>query len=203
MEEVTSESRYVRHRSVQSWLRDQTADAHSAAERAVMRALSPLGEASYGAYLQSVHRLFAALEAPLWAACSALVPDAAARGKAPWLREDLAALELPETLEPEVVLPAWREPLEALGAAYVLEGSTLGGPVLLGRVRAAGALPNGGDRGARFLTGYGSRNAAMWQAFRGALQAAGEGAADWAALRSGALAMFRAYEAAVTGASAR
>lgn len=202
MNEVTTDlALHARHRSIQGWLREETAGAHAAAERAVMRALTPLGRASYSRYLAHVHALYEALEPRLWHACAELVPDHALRLKAGWLRADLAALDW-ERLEPAVALPGFECPAYALGAAYVIEGATLGGPVLLARLRAAGVLEAQQSEGARFLSGYGSSNAAMWQAFRAALQDAGR-TEDRAQLRTGALAMFQAYEAALVETSAR
>jgi heme oxygenase len=202
MNEVTTDlAPHARCRSIQGWLREETAGAHAAAELAVMRALTPLGRASYSRYIARVHALYDALEPQLWRACAELVPDHALRLKVGWLRADLAALDV-KRFEPAVALPAFDCSAYALGAAYVIEGATLGGPVLLGRLRAAAVLDAQGSQGARFLSGYGASNAAMWQAFRVMLQDAGR-TADRAQLRDGALAMFRAYEAAIAEASVR
>ncbi len=168
-----------------------------------MRALSPIELPRYGAYLLRVHALYAALEPQLWDACGALVPDSAARFKTSWLRDDLAALGLGNGTLGHAPVPALADPYEALGAAYVIEGSTLGGPVLLARLRESGLLLQRSAGGARFLSGYGAHNAAMWRGFRTALQRAAHDAQRWPLLRKGALAMFRAYESAVMRASAR
>jgi heme oxygenase len=167
-----------------------------------MRCLTPLGPASYGRYLQRVHALYAALEPRLWSACAELVLDHALRVKESWLRADLTDLGCDRIAPSSLPLPSLASPLHALGAAYVVEGATLGGPVLLARLRTAGVLDPEHPGGARFLSGYGARNAAMWRAFRAALQAAGQ-SADRAPLRAGALAMFRAYDAAIGEASVR
>jgi heme oxygenase len=204
MEEVFTERLPRRaDRSVQTWLRERTAAAHASAERAVMGALSPLEPRRYGAYLQRVLALYEAVEPLLWSACGALVPDSASRLKLAWLREDLAALGLAHDPSARAPVPAITDPFEALGAAYVIEGSTLGGPVLLERLRASGLLLGRDAGGGRFLSGYGAENAAMWRAFRSALQNAAHDVQSWPALGRGALAMFRAYEAAVAQVSAR
>lgn len=190
-------------RSAQAWLRAVTADAHARAESAVMRALQPLSAARYGAYLQGVHALYAPLEPQLYGdALAGLLPDAAERRKVPWLLEDLAALGLapraPRAEAPRsdhTIVP--RDPLERWGAAYVLEGATLGGPVLLARLRAQGLLLDRERGGFRFLLGYGPRAGAMWHAFRTQLQRAVTMRSDWTALGAGALGMFAAFEAAI------
>jgi len=185
--------------SVHAWLRTFTAEAHARAEQAVMRALAPLGYERYGDYLERVLALYEPLEQALWssAALRIVLPDADLRRKVPWLREDLAALGREHrafAAPPE--LPSLETPLEQLGAAYVVEGATLGGRVLLARLRASGVL-HGSRRGARFLSGYGSQGAALWHAFRSALNGAACCQADWTRIGVGAVGTFRAYEAAI------
>lgn len=192
-------------RSVQGWLRTQTAGAHVAAEAAVMRALVPLSEARYGAYLRALLALYTPLEARLWSdrTLCELIPDAAARRKVPWLIDDLDELGLEVDASPRSTGMVLRDPLELLGAAYVLEGATLGGSVLLARLRSAGVFAQGGERGTRFLSGYGPQTAAMWRAFRANLQRAACAASDWSPLGHGALLTFGAFERALSRASGR
>ena len=59
------------------------------------------------------------------------------------------------------------DPAAAFGCAYVLEGSTLGGRVLLPLV--ADTLHLTADHGATFLASYGAEVPAMWQSFSAAL----------------------------------
>lgn len=169
-----------------------------------MSALTPIERPRYAAYLARVLALFEAIEPALWSACARFVPDAGQRFKSDWLRADLKALGASAASTNATAHASFElgGALEALGAAYVIEGSTLGGPVLLARLRAAGVVLDRERGGARFLSGYGAQNAAMWRAFRAALQAAALDAHDWPRIERGALAMFRAYERAITGAGA-
>jgi heme oxygenase len=187
-----------------SWLRTLTAHAHARAEHAVMRALTPLGYERYASYLERVLALYAPLEERLWSAPALrdLLRDTDQRRKTPWLLEDLAALGRAPVLDgraPE--LPALASPLEQLGAAYVVEGATLGGSVLLARLRGSGLLLDRNRGGARFLSGYGPETGARWHAFRSALREAACSRADWTAIGAGALATFRAFEAAISEAA--
>ena len=128
-----------------------------------MRALAPLSYERYADYLQRVLGLYAPLEAALWDSpeLQQLLPDADLRRKVPWLLEDLAALDRAPALDvAPPVLPSLASPLEQLGAAYVVEGATLGGGVLLARLRASGLLLDRNRRGTRFLSGYGAETAA-------------------------------------------
>ena len=52
-------------------------------------------------------------------------------------------------------------PLDAVGCLYVLEGSTLGGQIILRR--AAERLGIDADTGAGFFHGYGAQTGAMWR----------------------------------------
>ena len=60
-------------------------------------------------------------------------------------------------------LPDIGSETDALGCLYVLEGATLGGQVLLKRVRHQ--LNIDAARGAAFFAGYGERTGAMWRRF--------------------------------------
>ncbi len=69
-------------------------------------------------------------------------------------------------------LPALMEPVEALGALYVLEGSSLGRQVMLSKL--AERLDIRPDWAGHFFSGYGKQTGAMWQAFVAALNEAGQ-----------------------------
>ncbi|MBI0534900.1 biliverdin-producing heme oxygenase [Roseomonas sp. KE2513] len=98
------------------------------------------------------------------------------------LRDDLRALGT----EPEG-LPACPPPpihgrAEAMGSLYVMEGSTLGGRVILKRLDGLG-LPPGS---CRYFAGYGDGTGAMWMSFLQRLEAE----ADAPAVLRGARATF-------------
>lgn len=82
------------------------------------------------------------------------------RLKAPLLARDLAALPAAPRLSPSRVrLPGLPE---ALGALYVLEGSTLGGRVIGRHLRGRGLTP---ERGGAYFHAYGPDTGAMWRSF--------------------------------------
>ena len=98
----------------------------------------------------------------------ALAPPALAdRGKLVLLRRDLAALgmsaaEIDAIPSPEAPwLPATRP--EALGALYVMEGSTLGGKLI---VKALRRLPDWPLAAQSYFDPYGAETGARWQAFK-------------------------------------
>ena len=80
-----------------------------------------------------------------------------------------------------------REEAAVLGAAYVLEGATLGGQMLLSRIRRLGfhAL-----HGGVFLNGYGAAHAGMWRGFLELLAARDAAGLPRAAARTAACEVF-------------
>lgn len=82
-----------------------------------------------------------------------------------WSREDLTYLGLGAVDRAEV--PPLTGVGEAWGARYVLEGSALGGRVLLRRVAALGF---GETAGGRYLAGHGDETGAIWRGFVASLE---------------------------------
>jgi heme oxygenase len=153
-------------------LRSSTADAHRRVEaRLFPSALS--GRAAYAGMLQVLLALHEPHEKRFGNldGFDALGVDLPARRKAPQLRADLFALhaaEPPVHGRPTTLLesPPNDDLMAALGAFYVLEGSTLGGRVLLREVRERlGDVPTG------FLAGYGDQTGRRWKQTRAALVA--------------------------------
>jgi heme oxygenase len=171
-------------------LRAATADEHRRTEDSFAAALAAIpdsrGVDSYAAFLVAHARAFPAIGRALsfrldWAPWRARWRD---------LQADLAALDLDQP--PELVLPSVASAAEALGMAYVLEGSRLGSSVILKRIPAhlpAAYLRAGLDR-------------APWQRLLALLETVAP--ADEPAAVAGARAAFRAFrEAAAVGAAPR
>ena len=88
--------------------------------------------------------------------------DIEERKRMRWLAEDLTALAA--TIEYPAPLTAAPENLfEALGALYVLEGSTLGGRIVFEQATALSGIT--GWHGARFFYGHGQRTGRLWRDF--------------------------------------
>lgn len=89
---------------------------------------------------------------------------AAARRKSPLLEDDLRALgDDPGVLPHCTALPAATSLPRALGVAYVLEGSTLGGRYILAKLPPSLAHLRG--RATAFLAGYGPETGDRWRGF--------------------------------------
>lgn len=97
-----------------------------------------------------------------------LIPDFFHRRKSSSLLEDLQHYHISETgLEFCRQLPEIDNLSNAIGALYVLEGSTLGGRFISKKVNETiGATPTSG---AKFYHGYGPETGAYWKSFCGYL----------------------------------
>lgn len=88
------------------------------------------------------------------------------RRKASLLVEDIAALNNNVAARPEKLcanLPEITSYAHALGAMYVLEGSTLGGKIIAGMVQKRVEEV---DHALHFFNGYGEKAMDMWMAFK-------------------------------------
>lgn len=145
--------------SATKFLRDATLDHHREAERHVRVLDADATVATYARFLSRMFGFHAAIESA-FANHEALARsgfDALARRKQPLLAADLRALGLDPDLLDRAPLPDLAPLSRALGAAYVIEGSTLGGAFI--RARLALDVPM------RFLDGYGASTGAMWKLF--------------------------------------
>lgn len=148
-----------------------------------MRLLEPgLTLEGYRAHLERLHGLFAPLEAELARLLPVLPPElrASERWKLPLLVRDLEALghdapslaRLPRATE----LPRLTGLPQALGCCYVLEGSTLGGQLLLRHLQRHFAGVSAG--GFAFFRAYGEEVGPMWKAFGAVVRQASAAAAS-------------------------
>lgn len=147
-------------------LKAATADLHAEAERHV-RILDPdATEATYTRYLGRMFGFHAPLEDRFAVHRELLAAgfDASARRKQGWLRADLSALGVrPDDLPRCPRLPDLDGLARGLGAAYVVEGSTLGGRFILTRMH--GRLGHLRGRATGFLEGYGAATGPLWRRF--------------------------------------
>jgi len=129
---------------IRTKLRAATADEHRRTESSFAAILAALSDAqSYGAFLRAHARAFPAVGRAL----SAGLDWPAWRARWHALESDLAALDLDPP--PALSIAPVASRAEALGMAYVLEGSRLGSTLLLTRVPAglpSAYLAGGHDR---------------------------------------------------------
>lgn len=150
---------------------------------------------AYAALVSRFYGYYVAFEPTLLAGLPAeLGLDPARRRHLPKLKRDLQALDiLAEGLPVTDDLPKLPHPAEAIGALYVIEGSTLGGQIISRMLRdSLGICP---ECGGAFFSGYGEENGAMWRAFCEAVEAWAKEHGDVEKMVMGARKTFGAMEA--------
>ncbi|MCR0983226.1 biliverdin-producing heme oxygenase [Roseomonas populi] len=152
--------------SIRDRLRAETRPDHDRLENGLRLADPGLTPARYRAVLERFYGFWAGWEPRL---AAALGDDAffAPRRRLYLLQDDLRALGIrPEGL-PACLPPPLRDRGEAMGSLYVMEGSTLGGRVILKRLDEIGLA-----EGARsYFAGHGEATGAMWRSFLARLEA--------------------------------
>lgn len=169
-------------------LRAATGPSHVALEDALDWRARVATRAGYATLLARLHGFHAAWEPAIG---RALADDAFfdPRRRLASLDADLRHLGLPAATiaalpRPDTVRLAG--PAAAMGALYVLEGSTLGGRVIGRHIAALHGFDGGG---LAYYRAHGPRTGAMWAAFRGRLDgSSGDVAAEEAALDSAIIA---------------
>lgn len=150
-------------------LKTETAAEHADIERAADILNPRLELEQYRTYLERTLGFYLVAEHELWrmGVWDALGLPATDREKLPILAEDIVLLG---NIEPEKIAPCPDGPsfgstAEAVGGAYVLEGSTLGGRVISRHIQRV----FGPNVPRSFLECYGASTGEQWQSFRAAL----------------------------------
>ena len=148
-------------------LRTRTAASHEALEaHTYSQSITTPGITmdAYVRYLHIMQQVVVGIEGSLYPILADVVPDIEARRKDGWMQEDLFHLKASNNPFPAFSLAQQSPSVPfALGAFYVLEGSTLGGRVILKSL--APALNITAEQGARYFAGYDAATGPMWQQF--------------------------------------
>lgn len=144
----------------------------------IMKIRSISSPAHYASLLSEFYSFFGALEPKIDSYISpVLLPDVDIRRKLKWLELDLQLLNMPvPALVGNHQLPEIHDALQAFGALYVLEGSTLGGQIICHMI--AKQLDAGGVKSLNFFSGYGKDTLLMWEKFKEAMNNAVRTEAD-------------------------
>ena len=150
-------------------LRESTGPLHrSLEELPLSQSLTDPGisREQYGRYLLALHPVIAKAEESLYPILSHLLPDLEHRKKRSLIESDLTYLQIPTNQaglsNGSDLIHVSRVP-HAIGIIYVLEGSTLGGRVIVKNIRSSlGYVKN---NGASYFTGYGDQTGPMWKIF--------------------------------------
>lgn len=147
-------------------LREETYEAHVVVEKLLVPRIKNLDSAnSYSRLLRMFYGYFKPVEEKIEQYLSPrVVSDIEARRKAETILEDIRVVGETDHTVLCHDLPVIENAACALGAMYVLEGSTLGGKFISKMI--AEKLELGDNEGLRFFTGYGSESALKWNSFK-------------------------------------
>ena len=160
-------------------LKRDTADQHASIEQAVPLLDPHLNLFLYADYLQHLLPFYRVVEDRLRSVCGLpeALPDLEDRWKSGLLESDMRALGRHRlegaTQKATAVAPRLQNLPQALGCLYVLEGSTLGGQILLKIVR--GKLGKAAEGRTHFLESYGNETGPRWHYFCLAMERAVRG----------------------------
>jgi heme oxygenase len=150
-------------------LKESTKKNHQLLEKALVSKIKAIrSEKEYAELLTLFYSYFGGLESCINEVIDGnLLPDNEQRRKTQALANDLEHLgfKSPERATGDD-LPQLNTHLQALGALYVIEGSTLGGKIISKMMQQQLGLD---AQSLSFFTGYGDKTEHMWDAFKMAL----------------------------------
>ncbi len=143
-------------------IKEATKTAHQQLEVLVVKRLKAIrSNADYADLLKHFYAYFSKVEQAIAPFISAeVLPDYASRRNASYLKEDIEALGGTMDALPPVQAPVIRNTASALGALYVMEGSIMGGRIIVQMLEKSGIT-----EGVSFFSGYGEATGQMWQRF--------------------------------------
>ncbi|SFQ42378.1 biliverdin-producing heme oxygenase [Flavobacterium akiainvivens] len=149
-------------------LRNLTAQSHTALEALPVSesVVNPaITNAEYANYLNLMHDVVKDVEENIFPLIATVITDLDARKKVAHIEADLAFLGHAKDGYQKVLTGNLQNitPAFALGVAYVVEGSTLGGRVILKNINTA--LGHDAENGAAFFSGYGGQTGSMWKGY--------------------------------------
>lgn len=147
-------------------LKEATSGLHVEAEKHVRILDANASRSEYVRYLRAMHGFHAPLERMFRGHSDLAEAGFDAEGrcrKADWMRSDLRSIGDCADLRACKAVPDASCLSSAIGIAYVIEGSTLGGRFILSKLPPALAPLRG--HATRYLEGYGGETGARWRAF--------------------------------------
>jgi heme oxygenase len=143
-------------------IKEATKAAHQDLEKKVVLKLKAIGSnADYADVLKHFYAYFQEVEqaiAPF--ITNELLPDHAERRNSEYLKKDIEELGATVDELPAVTVPQIENTVQALGAMYVMEGSIMGGPIIVQMLAKYGV-----NKGISFFSGYGEATGMMWGKF--------------------------------------
>lgn len=178
-------------------LRSATGPMHAALEANTISSSlmsADLDLKTYTRYLALMAEVISFTEKTIFPAVSDIIPDLEQRRKLPHIHADLAVVGKDSFNDPVLFHPdeqSFSLPF-ALGYMYVIEGSTLGGRIILKHVQERLHLDE--NNGANFFAGYGAETGAKWKNFLSNLTIYAERSGNGDEIIKGAMHAFAAID---------
>lgn len=143
-------------------IKEATKAAHLNLEKKVVRKLKAIrSNADYADVLKYFYSYFSQVEqaiAPF--ITEQLLPDYKERRNSSYIKKDIEELGGQVSETPVIGLPVIETQLQALGALYVMEGSIMGGQIIVKMLEKDGIT-----KGISFFSGYGEATGQKWGVF--------------------------------------
>jgi heme oxygenase len=177
-------------------IKEATKKAHQQLEVLVVKRLKAIrGNEDYANLLKHFYAYFSRVEQAIVPFISAeVLPDHAFRRNASYLKKDIEALGGTIDELPPAQVPIITNTISALGALYVMEGSVMGGRIIVQMLEKAGIT-----EGISFFSGYGEATGQMWQRFTAVLNSHASTEADERQAIDAANATFSKFGEVFTG----
>lgn len=148
--------------NVSTNIKEATKDAHVALEKQVVQRLKSIrSNADYAALLKYFYAYFNHVEKAIAPYITeSLLPDYKDRRNSGYIKNDILALGSAIEDLPATTVPAIDNHVKALGALYVMEGSIMGGSIIVKMLEKGGITD-----GVSFFSGYGEATGPMWGKF--------------------------------------
>jgi heme oxygenase len=144
-------------------LKESTQPSHLALEKKMVSMIKRIRtRQDYVKFLKLMYGYYSALEGRVQDYLADV--EISNRRKAQRLLEDIKHFESSSTPEVCKDLPPITSHAEALGAMYVMEGSTMGGKIIAKMIKGQAGID--GPSGFSFFNGYGEDSAKMWEEFK-------------------------------------
>jgi heme oxygenase len=143
-------------------IKDTTKQAHLNLEKIVVQQLKSVKtNKDYAGFLTKFYTYFSNVEkaiAPY--ITNQVLPDYAERRNSTYIKRDIEALGTSVGEAPVAEVPVISNAVSALGALYVMEGSIMGGRIIVQILEKLGIKD-----GISFFSGYGQETGTMWAVF--------------------------------------
>ncbi|EDM36824.1 Heme oxygenase [Pedobacter sp. BAL39] len=149
-------------------IKDATKEAHLELEKKVVKKLKDIrSDAGYADFLKHFYAYFNHVEQAISPFITTeLLPDYQERRNSAYLKRDIEELGADVHGLPDTTVPEITNILQALGALYVMEGSIMGGPIIVKMLEKGGIT-----KGVSFFSGYGEATGQKWGTFVGVMNA--------------------------------